>query len=214
MNASLARWRGLIAVNVGYLGLLLLLESGFPIFPVLMLQGPVQDGNNGDRDRHDEEWNQPVEDSHWGAGFCARHLLSHWCALPDNAGQSLNRTWRHIGRYLAGSCEHRSVCACRVRTFPRFATATRPGCGVHGVLLSQIPQRVALLCATAASRYRRVTRSIGGGQRGRTCAIVGTAYGPRMKGPNTADFPCVQRNLSWDACPLSARPVEWRHNGV
>ena len=34
-----------------------------------------------------------------------------------------------------------------------------------------------------------------------------------MEGRNTADFPCIHRNLLWDACPLSARPVEWRHNG-
>ena len=97
MNASLARLRGLIAVDVGYLGLLLLLESGFPIFPVLMLQGSVQDRNNGDHDRHDEEWNQPVKDSHWDTGFCARHLLSHGCALPDNLstepGAILGGTW-------------------------------------------------------------------------------------------------------------------------
>jgi hypothetical protein len=84
MNVRRASLSWLIAVDVSYLGPLLLLQRGFPILPVLMLQGSVQDRDNGDGDRYDEEWNQQVEDSHQIRAIAPVTSFSNWCALTDN----------------------------------------------------------------------------------------------------------------------------------
>jgi len=167
-----------------------------------MLQGSVQDRNNGDRDRHDEEWNQPVEDSHWMRALRPSPPFRLVCV----ARQSLTRTWRRIGSYLAESCE--SGCCVHVVYvhFPALRLLH-----VFAVRLVECYSRTCTgsparrgLCAHAASAHCRVKRPVDGCQRGRTYVglrdTTRTAMSAGYLGVSS-----FHRNVSWVARHFSRR---------